>query len=120
LYGEIKVHTITLKPMFLHFLSCIFNNKYLTTLFGRILNQQTATHRVIPSLANLVESITLYFWGLSTQVIKFFNGALYGINIVSVNNCYYGNVTTTVQVESYRAIQGLFCCCIMCCRDYEC
>jgi len=73
LYGEIKVHTITLKPMF------FVKNKYLTTLFGQILNQQTATRRMIP---NLVESNTLYFWGLSTQVIKFFNGALYGINIV--------------------------------------
>jgi len=36
---------------------------------------------MILSLANLVESNKLYFWGLSTQVIKFFNGAMYGTNI---------------------------------------
>jgi len=83
LYGEIKVHTINLKPLFFcTFCQASFKNKYLTTLFGRILNQQTATCRMIPSLANLVESNMLYFWGLSTQVIKFFNGALYGTNIV--------------------------------------
>jgi len=83
LYDEIKDCTITLKPMFFcTFCHAFLKNKYLTTQFEWILNQQTATRRMIPSLANLAESNKLYFWGLSTQVIKFFNGALYGTNIV--------------------------------------
>jgi len=83
LYGKIKVRTVNLKPLFFcTFGHAPFKNKNLTILFRRILNQQTATRRMIPSLANLVESNTLHFWGLSTQVIKFFNGALYGTNIV--------------------------------------
>jgi len=72
----------TKTPGLCTFCHASFKNKYLTTQFGWIINQQTATRRMIPSLANLVESNKLYFWGLSTQVIKFFNGALYGTNIV--------------------------------------
>jgi len=83
LCGEIKVQTVNLKPLFFRtFCHASFKNKYLTTLFGQILNQQIAIRCMIPSLANLVESNTLYFWGLSTLVIKFFNGALYGTIIV--------------------------------------
>jgi len=65
---------------------------------------------MIPSLAYLVEDNTLYFWGLSTQVIHFFNGVLYGMHIMllpTANKSDYGNITTTVQVVSYRVIQGL-------------
>jgi len=35
------------------------------------------------------------------------NEALYGVQIMSVNNSDYGNITTKIWVVFYRAIQGL-------------
>jgi len=47
------------------------------------------------SYDDLIESNKLYFWGLSTQVIKFFNGALYGTNIVLI-------IVTMVIIEQFK------------------
>ena len=82
MYGEIEVRTDMLKTsIFRTFCHESFENSHLITQFGWILNQQTATHRMIPSLAYLGEDNSLYFWGLSTQVVHFFNGVLYGTHI---------------------------------------
>ena len=56
-------------------------NNWLGTYFGRILNQQVLTHRMIPSLVNLVEGGC--FWGgFLTGVIKFSNINCMGAHIM--------------------------------------
>ena len=84
LYGKIEVRTDMLKTsIFRTFCHESFESSHLITQFRWILNQQTVIHHVIPSLAYLVEDNSLYYyWGLSTQVIHFFNGALYGTRIM--------------------------------------
>ena len=56
-----------------------YNNNWLVTYFGQILNQQVLTHTMIPSLANLVKGNSLLLGGFPTQVIKF---KLHGVHIM--------------------------------------
>ena len=65
-------------------------NNWLGIYFGRILNQQVLTHRMIPSLANSVEGNRLLFFflggggggGFPTRVIKFSNINCMGVHIM--------------------------------------
>ena len=82
MYGEIEVCTDMLKiSIFRTFCHESFETSHLITQLGGFLISKLQQNRMIPSLAYLVEDNSLYFWGLSTQVVHFFNGILYGTHI---------------------------------------
>ena len=86
------------------------------TEYGWIHNQHHSANTMTPSLVRLT-ACTFHLGN------KIWQWILYGsahCAIINNNNCRYGTVTTPIQVELYRAIQGLFLCCIMCCRNYGC
>ena len=75
------------KPVFFRmFYNVTRYNNWLGTYFRQILNQQVLTHRMIPSLANLVDGNRLLFGDFPTRVIKLSNKLHGGAYYVVINS----------------------------------